>query len=149
MIARSHNSAEHLIREAGSRVTQPRISVLTTLLDAPRALTHHEVEQRVRRSLPIDRVTVYRVLEWLVANQLAHRIAGDDRLWRFNAVAGEHADKHAHFKCNDCSRVICLEDVATPRHVTLPSGYRSQQVEITVKGLCNTCSKSSRRERRH
>jgi Fur family transcriptional regulator, ferric uptake regulator len=143
-----HNSAEHLIREAGARVTQPRISVLTTLLAAPRALTHHEVERRVRRTLPIDRVTVYRVLEWLVANQLAHRIPGDDRVWRFNATADEHADKHAHFKCSDCRRVICLEDVAAPRHVSLPAGYRSQRVEITVQGLCAACSTPARQPRR-
>ena len=144
MITSNHNSAEYLIREVGARVTQPRISVLKTLLVAPRALTHHEVEQRVRRSLPVDRVTVYRVLEWLVANRLAHRIAGDDRVWRFNAVADEHADEHAHFKCSDCSRVICLEDVAPPRRVNVPAGFRSQRVEITVKGLCDTCSTAAR-----
>ncbi len=147
MITTNHNSAEHLIREAGARVTQPRISVLTALLAAPRALTHHEVERRVRRSLAVDRVTVYRVLEWLVANRLAHRIAADDRVWRFNAVADEHADEHAHFKCSDCRRVICLEDVAAPRRVNLPAGYRSQRVQITVQGLCDTCSAPARHAR--
>lgn len=147
MNERRQDPAEHLLREAGARVTQPRIGVLATLLDAPRALTHHEVEQRVRRALPVDRVTVYRVLDWLVSNRLAHRIAGDDRVWRFNAVAGGHADEHAHFKCNDCGRVICLEDVATPRRIALPAGYRSQQVDVTVKGLCAACSPPPRRVR--
>jgi len=148
MNARRPDPAEHLLRAAGARVTQPRISVLATLLDAPRALTHHEVEQRVRRALPVDRVTVYRVLDWLVSNRLAHRVAGDDRVWRFNAVAGEHAAEHAHFGCNECGRVICLEDVTAPPRVTLPAGYRSQQVEVTVKGLCAACSSAPRRARR-
>jgi len=139
MITSTYNSAEHLIREAGARVTQPRISVLRTLLAAPRALTHHEVERRVRRSLPVDRVTVYRVLEWLVANQLAHRIAGDDRVWRFNAVADEHADEHAHFKCNSCGTVTCLDELVAKPVVKLPAGFRTQQVELTVKGLCAGC----------
>ena len=144
----NHNSAEHLIREAGARVTQPRISVLTTLLDAPRALTHHEVERRVRRSLPIDRVTVYRVLELLVANQLAHRIAGDDRVWRFNAVADEHADEHVHFKCNSCGKVTCLDELAAKPVVKLPAGFRTQRVELTVKGFCAGCTPESRRKPR-
>ena len=148
MSAIGHDSAERLIRDAGARVTQPRIGVLATLLGAPRALTHHEVETRVRRSLTVDRVTVYRVLEWLVVNGLAHRIAGDDRTWRFNAAAGGHAQAHAHFECNGCRRVICLEDVATPRRVPVPLGYRSQHVEVTVKGFCAACSPRAARARR-
>jgi Fur family ferric uptake transcriptional regulator len=148
MMARNHNSAEHLIREAGARVTQPRISVLTALLAAPRALTHHEVEQRVRRSLPVDRVTVYRVLEWLVANRLAHRIAGDDRVWRFNAVADEHADEHAHFKCNGCGTVTCLDELVAKPVVKLPAGFRTQRVELTVKGFCAGCRSESRHKPR-
>ena len=149
MTTSNHNSAENLIRETGLRVTQPRIKVLATLLAAPRTLTHREVEQRVRRLSPIDRVTVYRVLEWLVVNQLAHRIEGNDRVWRFNAVADEHADEHAHFKCSDCRRVICLADVAAPRRINLPAGYRSQRVELTVQGVCDTCSTSARHARQH
>jgi Fur family ferric uptake transcriptional regulator len=145
---RRQDTAEHLVRAAGARVTQPRVGVLATLLDAPRALTHHEIVHQVRRALPIDRVTVYRVLEWLIANRLAHRIAGDDRVWRFNAVAGGHADAHAHFECNACGRVVCLEDVATPRRVALPAGYRSQHVQVTVKGLCAACSPPARGGRR-
>ena len=148
MIARYQSSAENLIRKAGSRVTQPRISVLMALLDAPTALTHNQIEQRVRRSLPVDRVTVYRVLEWLVANQLAHRIAGDDRVWRFNAVADEHADEHAHFRCNSCGTVTCLDELAYRPVVKLPAGFHSQQVELTVKGLCAACVHESRRKTR-
>ena len=144
----NNNSAEHLIREAGARVTRPRIGVLTALLAASRALTHHEVEWRVQRSLSIDRVTVYRVLEWLVANQLAHRIAGDDRIWRFNAMADEHADEHAHFKCNRCGTVTCLDGLAAKPVVKLPAGFRTQRVELTVKGLCAGCRPEPRRKPR-
>jgi len=133
-------SAQEMIRKVGARVTQPRVCVLAVLLGASRALTHHEVERRVRRSLHVDRVTVYRVLDWLVANQFAHRIAGDDRVWRFNAAADEHADEHAHFKCNQCRQVICLEDTAPPRRIRLPAGYRSHHVEVTVMGLCADCT---------
>jgi len=140
MVRNQGVSAEDMIRSVGARVTQPRVGVLTTLLDASRALTHHEVERNVRRSLHVDRVTVYRVLDWLVAKHLAHRLAGDDRVWRFNASADEHADEHAHFECNRCRRVICLEDAVAPHRIALPAGYRSQHVEVTVKGLCADCT---------
>ncbi len=134
-------SAEDLLRKAGARVTQSRVSVLRALLEAPRALTHHEIEQRVRRMHHVDRVTVYRVLEWLVESQLAHRIASDDRVWRFNAAAGgAHDDNHVHFKCNHCGEVTCLERAHPSRRVALPKGYRQQRVEITVRGLCAECA---------
>jgi Fur family ferric uptake transcriptional regulator len=135
-----HERAESLVERTGARVTRQRVEVLAILLSAPRALTHHEVESRANRSFGIDRVTVYRVLEWLTSHELAHKIAGDDRVWRFNAAGDEgESHAHAHFKCNDCGDVICLDEVRALRDIRLPSGYRSQAVELTVKGLCAEC----------
>jgi Fur family transcriptional regulator, ferric uptake regulator len=131
--------AEERVRRSGARVTRPRVAVLAVLLAARRALTHHEIERQVNRLLGIDRVTIYRVLEWLVVSGLAHRISGDDRVWRFNAAEEEHAHEHAHFKCNDCGDVICLEKSVAARSIPLPSGYRPQEIELTVKGLCADC----------
>ncbi|HUO43780.1 MAG TPA: transcriptional repressor [Burkholderiales bacterium] len=134
-------SIEDLLREAGARVTRPRLSVLRVLLEAPRALTHHEIARRVRYAHRVDRVTIYRVLDWLVAHRLAHRVASDDRVWRFNAAAeGAHADDHMHFKCSRCGGITCLEGTRASRRVTLPKGYRQQRMEITVKGLCAECA---------
>jgi Fur family transcriptional regulator, ferric uptake regulator len=139
-----HHRAEALVRAAATRATRPRIEVLAVLLAARCALTHHEIEARVRRAFGMDRVTIYRVLEWLVARGLAHRISGDDRIWRFNAADEGHARRqHAHFKCNDCGEVICLETAMAARTVPLPAGYRPQEVELTVKGLCAGCRRSA------
>jgi Fur family ferric uptake transcriptional regulator len=142
-----HDRAEELVRRTGARVTRQRVEVLSALLAARRALTHHEVEARANRALGIDRVTVYRVLEWLTGRGLAHKIAGDDRVWRFNAAADEigRGHAHAHFKCNGCGEVICLDEVRAARSVRLPSGYRPLEVELTVKGLCGECVPARRR----
>jgi Fur family ferric uptake transcriptional regulator len=138
--ARSYrNRAEERLRRTGARVTRPRIEILAVLLAAPRALTHHEIERQVNRAHGIDRVTIYRVLEWLTAGALAHRIAGEDRVWRFNAAEAEHDRRHAHFQCNDCGDVICLDQAVTARNIPLPTGFRPQEIELTVKGLCADC----------
>jgi Fur family ferric uptake transcriptional regulator len=133
------NRAETLVRRHAERVTRSRVAVLAVLLAAPRALTHHEVHRSLGRARRVDRVTLYRVLDWLVARGLAHKISGDDRVWRFNAAEDEPARRHAHFECNDCGKVICLEKVPVARSIPLPSGYRPQAVELTVKGLCGDC----------
>jgi len=75
--------AEAAIRATGDRLTQPRVAVLATLLATDHAISHLDVTDAIARHHPVDRVTVYRVLEWLVTIGIAHRIAGDDRVWRF------------------------------------------------------------------
>ena len=130
--------AEKRIRAAGERLTAPRAAVLAFLLGADRALTHHEIETGVRAKLAVDRVTIYRVLEWLTGAGLAHRIAGEDRVWRFNANReGGHA--HAHFTCSACGKTVCLEEVKVRAPVKVPAGYVPQEVELNIRGLCSAC----------
>lgn len=144
--------AEATIRATGARVTQGRIQVLQVLQRAGRALTHHEIESLVEAAAaaPLDRVTVYRVLDWLTREQIAHKIPGDDRVSRFTIAGEKQAHHHAHFQCTDCSQVICLDgDLPGTLRPRLPAGYRSVGVEVTVKGQCRECVRpTARRTRR-
>lgn len=147
--ATPHSAATGLIRSIGARVTAPRVAVLDVLLQARRALTHGEIEGRAGG---IDRVTVYRVLDWLTQSGIAHRISGTDRVWRFNAAAPHRADGHAHFQCNCCGTVICLDQRADRYRLRLPAGYRQEQVELTIHGRCVNCGPAvakQRAQRRH
>jgi len=136
-------TAADLIRATGARVTSARARVLATLLAAERALTHHELERRLRRTRGIDRVTLYRVLDWLTQHRLAHRVASDDRVWRFNA-RGHESREHAHFNCVGCGTVVCLEPTGTRPNLRLPPGFRIRRVEVTVVGACASCEESRR-----
>ena len=134
--------AEAMIRRQG-RATPARMRVLAALLAAPRALTHGELERELEQTDPLDRVTLYRVLDWLVQEGLAHKIAGEDRVWRFNASAVEttaHTHQHAHFRCDHCGKVYCLENIATGFALDLPAGFRAEAVELTVAGACPECN---------
>lgn len=135
-------SAHDILRHAGERATPAREAVLDILLAAPRALTHQEIEQSAReKGLDADRVTLYRVLDWLVARRYAHRIAGEDRIWRFNA-AGPEAHGHAHFRCTACGQVFCLNDLQPGLGFTLPKGFQFERAELTIQGLCPDCAKA-------
>jgi Fur family ferric uptake transcriptional regulator len=136
----SNQNAERLIRSTGERITAARVQVLAMLLAAPRALTHHEIEDGLDPALAIDRVTVYRVLEWLTQQHLAHKISSEDRVWRFNAVPAEHDAHHAHFRCTRCGEVICLQELPAKSLPPLPEGYLPEALEITIKGMCRACS---------
>ncbi|MDP2154493.1 MAG: transcriptional repressor [Sulfuricella sp.] len=132
---------EDIFLAAGERPTPARCAVLATLLAAERALTHLEIGKRLGEGIKVNRVTLYRVLEWLVQHRLAHKIAGEDRVWRFNASlpAEEASHRHAHFQCNRCGSVSCLEGMPTAFALSLPAGFRSQEVELTIRGICAVC----------
>lgn len=131
--------ARDRIRETGARVTAPRVQVLAAMLGAHRVLSHHDIENMLGTAR-LDRVTLYRVLDWLVERRLAHRIAGRDRIWRFS-VTGEAHESHAHFQCNQCGKFLCLDELpARDVSLRLPAGCRVEGMELTVTGLCADCT---------
>lgn len=138
-IDRAQGVARALLAERGLRATRGRIDVLGMLLQSADALSHHDVEQRLSSAHGIDRVTLYRVLDWLTAQGLAHKVAGDDRVWRFSSAGHREPAGHAHFQCSACHRVVCLDETRTPA-VALPAGFQRADVEVTVKGTCDACT---------
>jgi Fur family transcriptional regulator, ferric uptake regulator len=135
------SQAAALLRATGARQTRARTEVLAALLRADEALTHHEVERRLRRGHDVDRVTLYRVLDWLTEQGFAHKVSGRDRVWRFSAVRPARAPGggHAHFECSSCGKVICLDEARLPS-IPLPAGYRRRDIEVTIKGSCDECA---------
>ena len=135
------NDLARQLRERGARVTPARLRVLALLRGASRALSHREVEEALAGEVPVDRVTLYRVLDWLVEQGLAHKLADDMRVFRFSAASS--ADRphgaHAHFVCDDCGKVFCLDDVR-PEAPRLPEGFATTQVEYSVHGHCAACN---------
>ena len=135
--------AEAAIRLTPDRLTQPRVAVLACLMSFDHAASHFDVAQVLAKHHPIDRVTVYRVLEWLMDVGIAHRIAGDDRVWRFmvnDPKASTHSHHHhAHFACNGCGQTFCLADVPKPSNFKLPNGFKLAEVDLKFRGLCSNC----------
>lgn len=125
------------IRQAGARATPARIRVLLLLRAAAAAMTHHDLEAALG-ALTLDRVTLYRVLDWLVEAGLAHKSTDARGVFRFSAAAaGEHT-AHAHFSCEACGRVFCL-DAAPPVPPALPRGFALSRMEIDLRGRCADC----------
>lgn len=131
--------AESLITAQGGRITRTRVAVLDILLAADQSLTHDEIGAAlVDRGIKHDRVTLYRTLDWLLESGVAHKVAGDDRARRFGvAASGPH--EHAHFHCDRCGKVVCLEGLQPAVAVSLPGGYRLDRAELILHGACPTC----------
>jgi Fur family transcriptional regulator, ferric uptake regulator len=154
------------LRNASVRTTQARIKVLAVLLGARCAFSHQDLQETLA---DMDRVTLYRALDCLTDAGLAHKIAGDDRVFRYSA-GNEHAEhgaddhtaqhQHGHFKCTRCTKIFCLDGSDTGhgsnqtskrqaklhkelQHVlqeTLGTGFQSHDIELTIKGWCADCA---------
>jgi Fur family ferric uptake transcriptional regulator len=149
------HAAEERLRAAHVRVTGARLDVFGTLLAKQRALSHTELQD----ALPtMDRVTLYRALDCLSEAGLAHKIIGEDRVFRFstgneltaNVHTGHTQHQHGHFTCIKCLQVFCLEspeENATLKEqlrITLEAtklrGFQSHHIEVTIKGWCIACA---------
>jgi Fur family transcriptional regulator, ferric uptake regulator len=136
--------ARRLVKESGGRNTEARRNVLACLIAADRALSHAEIELQLADT-DLDRVTLYRVLEWLVEQSLAHRVgamAGFDRAMRFAFSRPERSSAHAHFQCVQCGTTMCLDDVAVPL-LPVPGGVQLQGIELAAFGYCASCGPSN------
>ena len=131
--------AKELVSHTGDRATTNRVRTLSVLLAAKQALTHREISDQLGAKKQLDRVTLYRILEWMHRKSLVHKIAGDDRVWRFRVNTEIRTHQHAHFKCTRCAKVICLKDSKFNPAPLLPLGYFLQEMELTLKGLCSEC----------
>ena len=130
-----------LIRAAGVKVTRGRVRVLDALHSARQPLSHAELEARLGDPAEpaMDRVTLYRILDSLVACDLALKAVDTRGVFRFSAAAARHRHvDHVHFRCTDCGGVFCLKDEPPPPP-KLPRGFRLQQIDFDLRGLCADC----------
>ena len=133
---------ESAIRATGARVTPSRVRVYALLQNAQGPLCHRDIERLLSGgALPaMDRVTLYRVLDWLAAAGLAHKAADARGVFRFSAATsdGEHLH-HMHFRCTACAGVFCL-DMSQPSLPELPLGFRLASAEFDIRGVCPDCA---------
>ena len=131
-----------LLRAAGVKVTRGRVRVLDALHAARQPLCHGEFESALGSDGEdaLDRVTLYRILDSLVACGLALKAVDTRGVFRFSAAGAQrqHAN-HIHFRCTDCGGVFCLK-AEPPPVPKLPRGFRLSDIEVDVRGTCAACS---------
>jgi Fe2+ or Zn2+ uptake regulation protein len=104
------------------------------------ALNHAEIEARL--TVAADRATIFRVVNRMVEDGLAHKIMSDDGVTYFASChgscgGGAHHDEHAHFKCIRCNTLSCLSDQLVPK---LPANYKMLSANVVIMGICPSCA---------
>jgi Fur family zinc uptake transcriptional regulator len=130
--------------DRGARLTDIRRTVLELILQAGEPIGAYTLLDRLKhRSGQGKPPTIYRALEFLLAQGLIHRVE------RLNAFVGCHEEAgHAHpaqfFICNACGTVAEFEDAAIGQAVAQvadTAGFVVKRSIVEVEGLCGECAK--------
>ncbi|MFT4024465.1 MAG: transcriptional repressor [Flavihumibacter sp.] len=122
------------------RNTIARTEILNLITGSKTALSHAEIETALAGLC--NRVTIYRVLDRLVDDNLIHKIINVDGHLKFAACHHcsdkHHHHNHVHFSCVECGSVTCLEEVEPV--FKMPRKYKVQEMNFTLSGLCPNCA---------
>ena len=132
--------SEAMLRDAGMRVTQPRIAVLTAVHAHPHADTD-TIIGAARVALPeVSHQAVYDVLRALTTAGLVRRIEPAGSVARYEARVG---DNHHHIVCRSCGAIAdvdCATGAAPCLTASDSHGFVVDEAEVTYWGLCPACA---------
>jgi Fur family zinc uptake transcriptional regulator len=136
------NHAEALCNQRSQKLTPTRRQVLEVLLSSHKPLGAYEIIDRAAkggtRHAPI---TVYRALEFLIENGLAHRIESRNA---FIACVHRHAsdDLVVFLICERCGEVGEAPSQAVAeslKSATRAAGFSPKAPVIEITGICANC----------
>ena len=142
-------AVELACQERGLRLTPIRSRVLSLIADAGKPVKAYELLELVREGKAEGRgvgadapPTVYRALDFLMANGFVHKL---ESVNAFVACHHPNAAQHSapFLICDGCHKAVELEDehvVATLDAQARALGFSPQTQTLEVHGLCAECA---------
>jgi len=135
----STSELERALRDAGLRVTRPRLAVLAAVHEHPHADTDSLLGVVRGRLGRVSHQAVYDVLRALPAAGLVRRFEPSGSVARYETRVG---DDHAHLVCRACGAIVDVDSVLGSTTCGSPAddaGFQLEQTEIVFWGLCPGC----------
>ncbi len=128
-----------ILKQHKIRITKARLSILKDFFYANGSL---DLDHFLRSSgNAIDRSTVFRTLQLFIRKKIIYRVPASDNVKRYLLQRDEQGHtrvSHSSFICSRCGNVTPIDTVVAPR-VRLPKGFKQQNLEIVINGLCQLC----------
>nr|WP_222437796.1 Fur family transcriptional regulator [Quadrisphaera sp. RL12-1S] len=141
------------MRDAGLRVTRPRLAVLDAVGDHPHATTETLIAAARTRLPSLSHQAVYDALRVLADAGVVRRLQPRGSVVRYEARV---ADNHHHLVCRTCGSITDVDCVLGEAPCLLPgpcadgtdpaAGYLLDEAEVTFWGTCPTCAAAGRAE---
>ncbi|MDE6485695.1 MAG: transcriptional repressor [Duncaniella sp.] len=128
-----------LLEEAGIKATPNRLLVVKALINSEYPLSLVEIENQLET---VEKSSVFRVLTLFVEKDLVHTLEDGRGIVKYELCGGHDrhsaSDMHAHFYCEKCQRVFCLENINASA-AGIPPEYLIKSVNFMLKGICPEC----------
>jgi Fe2+ or Zn2+ uptake regulation protein len=127
------------LRDAGLRVTRPRLAVLEAVRSEPHLDTKALITATREQLGAVSHQAVYDVLRAVVDAGLVRRIEPQGSDARYEARVG---DNHHHVVCRDCGAIADVDCAVGHAPCLTPSddsGFVVDEVEVVFWGRCHAC----------
>jgi Fur family transcriptional regulator, zinc uptake regulator len=144
--AEAISHAEQVCRQRAQKFTPIRRQVLQALLSSHRPLGAYEVIDELAKSMPRPApITVYRALDFLMANGLVHRIESRNA---YLACGHDHdsAAMVAFLICERCGSVGEIPAAPVAQSLSTAaraSGFAPKLSVVEITGTCAHCQKAA------
>ena len=123
------------LRQAGFRLTAPRLRAAELFADSGRWMSPQELYQEAEeRHIHVGLTTVYRLLEAMSSVGLARRFVQEGRAYRYVYC---HPGHHHHLICRSCGRVEDLDECLV--HPPKRGDFHIEGHMLDFFGLCSEC----------
>jgi len=119
---------EKIIQEKNLKLTTARKELLSIFVKSKKPLAYEDIKDK----LTMDKATFYRNISKFEGESIVHSFESNDKK-RYYEVQNA---PHAHFICNSCNAIECLQDAITLQ-------IKNYTVEdVLVKGICSKCNEA-------
>lgn len=117
---------EKIIQEKNLKLTTARKELLGIFVESKKPLAYEDIKDKIS----MDKATFYRNISKFEGESIVHSFESNDKK-RYYEIQNT---PHAHFICNSCNAIECLQDVIT-------LNIKNHIVEdVLLKGICNKCN---------
>lgn len=130
--------AYKILHNKNLKRTPCREGIIKVIMNNQNALSEKEIKNKLNSHF--DRTTFYRSFKTLLDKKIIHKIVVDKLTVKYaldNSIT--HKNEHAHFYCLNCGMVKCMEAIPV-KSPNLPKGFKHQETEVIIKGICNKCN---------
>ena len=142
--------AQDICAHSGGRLTEKRKRILELLLKSEIPLSAYEIADSYNSSSEtnIPAMSVYRILDFLEEEQLAHKLTSANKYVACSHIACDHAHEISQFLiCGKCQNV---KEIAISKTVideldkqVVKAGYKLMNSQLELQCLCEPCLASA------
>jgi len=134
-------TALEILKQHEIKKTPARMAMISVLQTNKYPMSEMDIKERMADLY--DRVTFYRNVQTLATAGIIHKIVADNTTvcYALNICdhGHNHTAEHAHFFCEACHAVICMNQIKIPSY-ELPNGFKFADCDVIIKGTCEKCN---------